>query len=194
MAPRIISAILVLVFICLAVPCREVIVLSDLAAVYPDPSDSLSPVFMARKGQRLVSCVSSADDSGTIWFDVESKSLGKSGWVAAQAVRYVPDSLKAADSVLALREKSDRDDAKRRYAVLRKHPEWPRRIAQAIRNGEIVLHMTREQLVACWGTPERTAKAFMLGAGSYEVLSYHGKSGSNTVVAVQDNKVVGWSE
>lgn len=187
-------ALLPLFHSAVAGPCREIVVLSDLIAVYPTPSDSSSPLFMARKGQRFTTCASGADDSGTIWFGVQTATRKDAGWVMAQHARYVPDSLRTEDSVLVVREKADREEAKRRYAALRKHPEWPRRIREAVRKGEVILHMTREQLIECWGPPERTGKAFLLGIGSYETMAYKSRAGQSSFISLQDGKVVGWSE
>jgi hypothetical protein len=89
----------------------------------------------------------------------------------------------------------DHKDKLRRYAVIRNNPDWSRRIKNAVRNGEIVLHMTREQLLGSWGEPQRTTSAFMVGVGNYQIYYYEIKGKKNIIsVALLRDLVLGWSE
>lgn len=174
---------------------RWVAARQNLMPVYPSPSDSLPPTQMARKGRIFPVAFSTADDSGRIWFCVYTdESRRDTGWVPASLVKYTVISVDSS-SIPAKQPPEDRQDRKRRYRVLRKHPEWPHRIRKAVREGEILLHMTESQMVASWGEPVRSCKAFLVGVGDYRVDYFQKKGREPAVgVAIQDGRVIGWTE
>jgi hypothetical protein len=174
---------------------RFLLVSADYAPLYAQPSDSLPPLQMARKGDRFPVRASASDDSGVIWFCVGLKEGGPdTAWIPFTNVRYLPAATDSLRSVLSLKT-TDRNDQKRRYAALRTHPEWPRRVRNAVRNGEIVLDMSLDQVKGSWGEPVRRGRAFLAGIGNFEILHYSSKRGQGLAeVMLQENRVVGWSE
>lgn len=190
--------ILVLVMVAAAAESDEsriVRVKTSYAEIYSQPHDSLPPVRMARKDQLFHVYYSTSDDSGRVWFCLQTDpDKSDTGWVPARFLRYVP--LQKDSAQTPLKRADSNAEKKRRYAELRKHPKWSRKIKQAIRNGEVVLYMTGEQLKACWGEPRQVIKnAFMVGVGDYSIYLYKGRKGKpDIVVTLQDGKVTGWSE
>ncbi|MBD3345486.1 MAG: hypothetical protein GF401_10530 [Chitinivibrionales bacterium] len=127
------------------------------------------------------------DSTEQPWFRVVNDQA--SGWVRAQNIRYVSD-LNA--DFIAGRLQGD-EDKKRRLVILRKHPEWPRRIQRAVRNGQICMDMTEEQVRASWGKPLHAEMAFILGLGDHRTWFYKDKTGKPVCVTLQNERVIGWS-
>ena len=168
---------------------------SSFVEIYSQPADTAPPVFIARKGQCFPLYSSIADDSGRIWFSLNpGHGQIDTGWALARNLRYInisTNSLASFKLNISLKNK----EKKHRYEELRKHPKWPRRIRRAIRKGEIVLHMTKEQLEASWGKPDREGKAFMVGVGNYRIFYYKQKNKKPMIeVTIQEKHVTGWTE
>lgn len=128
------------------------------------------------------------DTANVEWAFVRSQS--RSGWMQKSSIRpalmpsMVPQS-KAG--------KLDAD-AKRRYRVLGQHPEWERRIVKVVREGNICLDMSEEQVLASWDEPLQKSMAFVLGAGKQNIWIYKSPGGGFETVFLVKGRVVGWSE
>ncbi len=77
-------------------------------------------------------------------------------------------------------------------AKLRDHPDWPRRIMQAVRKAAICLKMTREQLLLSWNEPYQKTSGFILGFGDVEIYFY--RQADPIAVILKNGEIVGWSE
>jgi hypothetical protein len=130
------------------------------------------------------------DSLGAAWFHVGASSTKKAGgWVGAKSVLFVSDM--PAD--FASQDARGDGDRKRRLEILKNRPLWPRRIIQAVRSGKICLDMTQEQVVASWGEPAEKRTAFMIGVGDYAALLYRDIGSGTLVVALQNDRVIGWT-
>jgi hypothetical protein len=160
------------------VPLYEKPVSGSLPVSYCEPSDT------CRVDSSIV------DSTATQWMQVTSRE--KKGWVLKKALRSSqagPDDIQTAGTIL----KND-PDAKRRYRILDQHPEWPRRIVKAVREGRICLDMSEEQTVASWGQPSQKGSTFILGAGSQDIWYYVMPDRKIQPVFLVKGRVVGWSE
>jgi hypothetical protein len=128
------------------------------------------------------------DSLGTAWFHIRSRK-NAGGWVVAKTVAYVSD----VPADFASRHAAGDLDKKRRLEILKNHQQWPRRIIQAVRNGRICLEMSEEQVVASWGEPAEKRKAYMIGVGDYLTLFYRRSGQGTLVVALQNDRVIGWT-
>jgi hypothetical protein len=149
----------------------------SLPTVYIEPADTC----------RVDSAFTDADK--TDWIRVSSGL--KRGWVRSSALQGAADSEEK-----GIRRRSFHagdPDAKRRYRILEKHPQWPRRIIRAVREGMICLDMDEAQLVAAWGEPFQKSSVFILGAGSQQLWHYKDSQDRIQVVVLSKGRVVGWS-
>jgi hypothetical protein len=162
-----------------------------LTPLYEKPLSNGFPVAFLEPSDTCMSDSSASDNVGTLWRRVAS---GKnSGWVLASALHDPASSEEPSGQKKAGFRKTD-PDAKRRYRVIEQHPEWPRRIIKAIREGTICLDMDEGQLIASWGEPLQKGKAFILGAGRQELWYYKDADGTMQTVILNRGRVVGWSE
>ena len=128
------------------------------------------------------------DTANVEWAFVRSQS--RSGWLQKSSIRpalmpsMVPQSIAG---------KLDAD-TKRRYRVLGQHPEWERRIVKVVREGNICLDMSEEQVLASWDEPLQKSMAFVLGAGKQNIWIYKSPGGRFETVFLVKGRVVGWSE
>lgn len=130
------------------------------------------------------------DSAGAAWFHVRASSMKKAdGWVNSKSVLFLSDMPVDFSS----REARGDEDKKRRLEIIKTKPQWPRRIMQAIRNGRICLDMSEEQVVASWGEPAEKRKAFMIGIGDYSMFVYKNASRETLLVALRNDKVIGWT-
>jgi hypothetical protein len=133
------------------------------------------------------------DSTGAAWFHIrESRGNGarkSGGWIAAGAVRYASDIPQNFTS----RDAAGDADKKRRLEILKKHPDWPRRVIGAVRSGRICLDMTEEQVVAAWGAPAERHKSYMVGIGDYFVFLYKSVDKGLLGVMMQNDRVMGWT-
>lgn len=53
--------------------------------------------------------------------------------------------------------------------------------------------MSEEQVVASWGEPAEKRKAYMIGVGDYLTLFYRRSGQGTLVVALQNDRVIGWT-
>jgi hypothetical protein len=130
------------------------------------------------------------DTSNVEWAFVKSQS--RSGWLQKSSVRPTGGQSPAQQSSGGNASVLD-DDAKRRYRIVEKHPEWDRRIVKVIRDGKICLDMNDAQLLASWGEPLQKSTAFILGAGNQDLWIYKGQSGTYETVFLVKGRIVGWS-
>jgi hypothetical protein len=130
------------------------------------------------------------DSLGTAWFHVRPGN-GKhgGGWVPAKALAYASD----VPSDFASQAATGDEDKKRRLEILKEHAQWPRRIVKAVRNGQICLDMSEEQVVASWGQPSEKRQTFMIGVGEYLTLLYPAAKKGTLVVSLQNDRVIGWT-
>jgi hypothetical protein len=129
-----------------------------------------------------------SDSAGATWFHIRFKNAD--GWVASSALRYISDV--PADFFAQRSEHAD-EDMRRRADAVKAHPEWPFRIRKAIHSGLVCIDMTLEQIKASWGEPREKRGMYMLGVGDYYCLVYKGTSGTDVLVTVQNERVIGWS-
>jgi hypothetical protein len=133
------------------------------------------------------------DSTDAAWFHVRPRpgENGRSagGWVAAAAVKYVSDM----PANFVSRDEAGDKDKKRRLEILKSHPQWPRRIMTAVRNGRICLDMSEDQVVASWGEPAEKRKSFMIGVGDYVTLFFKGGDPGTLAVTLQGDRVIGWT-
>jgi hypothetical protein len=160
-------------------------VAARIAACYERPEKNL-PVRYIDKNAAIEVDSLYVDSLEAAWFRLR----GAAGWVLASEVRLADEG--RGDSVsLSMGTDADR---KRRLAVLRDHPDWPRRIIRAVRSGTVCLEMTSEQLVASWGEPFQKSAGFVLGAGPHDVWLFRGNKEEVLVVHLLDGRVIGWSK
>ena len=77
-------------------------------------------------------------------------------------------------------------------SVLRDHPDWPRSVIRAVRNGQVCLDMTGGHLKASWGEPFQKSMAFTLGMGKHDMWFFRASDGAILTVSLQNDRVVGW--
>lgn len=157
------------------------------ASVYDAPAPGLLPVLIIDAGDTMLADSSRVDSLGHAWFRGSIKH--KKGWVQASDVAFF---MKNNDTV-STSTGPDKDKVKRAKIVW-EHPQWPRRIQKAVRDGDVCLDMSQEQLLAAWGEPLNKGKGFMLGVGEYEYW-FFGTSAAKQPLAVMllNAKVVGWT-
>lgn len=85
-------------------------------------------------------------------------------------------------------------DKKRRLSILMENKDWPRRIQRFVREGEICLDMSEDQMVAAWGKPLQKSDAFATLLGEHKLFVYPAGSFSYTIVIMKDKKIIGWSQ
>lgn len=128
------------------------------------------------------------DTANVEWAFVRSQS--RSGWLQKSSIRPALMPSMVPQSKVG---KLDAD-AKRRYRVLGQHPEWERRIVKVVREGNICLDMSEEQVLASWDEPLQKSMAFVLGAGKQNIWIYKSPGGRFETVFLVKGRVVGWSE
>ncbi len=94
---------------------------------------------------------------------------------------------------LSFYEEEQIADQRRREANLKSHPEWPKRFREAIREGKIMIGMTKEMVEAAWGYPSDTNEGYSIGTGSYAVWWYRYMD-EYIMVDFSDGVVTGWSK
>ncbi|MBN2036820.1 MAG: hypothetical protein JW768_08775 [Chitinispirillaceae bacterium] len=163
---------------------------TGLTPVYATTSEGHLPIAYVEPADtcRVDSTVAQGDS--IIWVHISSGS--KRGWIRSSALQRASEAGEGSTSRRSFHAKDP--DAKRRYRVLEKSPEWPRRIIRAVRDGTICLDMNEAQLVAAWGAPFQKSSAFILGAGSQQLWHYKDSKGRIQVVVLSKGRVVGWSQ
>ena len=127
------------------------------------------------------------DTANVEWAFVRSQS--RSGWLQKSSIRPALMPSMVPQSKVG---KLDAD-AKRRYRVLGQHPEWERRIVKVVREGNICLDMSEEQVLASWDEPLQKSMAFVLGAGKQNIWIYKSPGGRFETVFLVKGRVVGLS-
>ncbi len=188
---RTVSGSLFLLFLGLEGNCaRQMIVTSAITEIFTTPELEGEVYKLAQKEEVFEVLDKFFDDSGTVWFRIKVDQ-DSNKWVDAKLVRYLKDDQQADEIKRKVQE--DASDKKRRYGILRKHPDWPRRIVERVRSGQICLGMTMEQIRASWGNPDKEQKGFMVGIGEYTIWFYNFEK-SPVIVSLEKGTVTGWSE
>jgi hypothetical protein len=161
-----------------------------LAPLYDNPFSGALPVSYCEPADTCRVDSSATDSSGNVWLFV--KSGVKTGWLQKTSTRIPSFSQEENAAAANVRAKAD-PDAKRRYRIVEQHPQWPRRIVKMVREGQICIEMTEEQLTASWGEPAQKNHAFILGVGKQNLWIYR-QGNESVVVFLVKGRVVGWSE
>ena len=154
------------------------------------PGDEAEIVQMLKPGSLIEVRSIVADTLGKEWYLVRLSEGNITGYVPSSSLELLGDEEKG-----KLLLKSNSDDAKekrRRLAELKKHPDWPRRIQSAVRNGTLCLKMTPDQLYASWEKPYQKTSGFILGFGEVKIFFY--REAKPIAVVLKNDEVVGWSE
>lgn len=159
----------------------------ETAPYFDKPSTELLAIGFIEKHDSCSVDSAFVDSSGMPWFCIRIKN--RVAWVHAASLRYVSE---VSQDFFSRQAKGD-DDKKRRLEILQNHPGWPHRIKMAVKNGQVCLDMSEEQLSASWGQPLERKKSFMLGIGDYLCLLYKGESKGVLFVFIQNDRVIGWS-
>ena len=162
----------------------------SLTPVFSTPQSGLLPGFYLEKNSTCSIDSTLLDSSGSAWFLVGNEN--RSGWIKAENLRFSSHSGSPSESN-PTSANSDKDKI-RRYGIVREHPDWFRRIQKAVRDGNVCLEMSEEQLKASWGEPIQKNRAFLLGSGTYDVWFYRGSDGKMLMVGFSQGRVIGWSE
>jgi len=162
-----------------------------LTPLYEKPVSNGFPIAFLEPADTCITDSSISEGTGVTWLLIRSGNL--QGWVTGSSMYRKGNDSGESRIRAGVFRKSD-PDAKRRYRILEQHAGWPRRIVKAVREGNICLDMTEEQVSAAWGDPIRKAKAFILGAGQQELWYFKGEDGIILSVFLNRGRVVGWSE
>jgi hypothetical protein len=114
----------------------------------------------------------------------------KGGFVLASETEQLSEEIDTTNSPKLGKPASA--DKKRRLAIVKNNPDWPRRIRNALLAGTICLGMNRDQLSASWNLPDDEMDGFILGAGDVRILFY--RKGDPVAVIIKNDEVIGWSE
>ena len=168
-------------------PLKKAIVLKA-APLFDEPVAGTLPQSFAEKGDSCVVDSFFTDSSGLSWFRLATK--GHRRWAQDLSVSYITPENAAVQSLVL----KDEADAKRRARVLHTHPEWPRRIRAAVREGRVCLGMTKDQLIASWDTPVQKGLSFILGIGECETWFFRSLDNKLLFVTLSNGEVSGWYE
>ena len=155
---------------------------------FGSPLSEELPLGFINKMDTCLTVGSMVDSLGAPWF--RALLGGRTYWIRGADVKY------AADMPPDFQSQQTRgdDDKKRRLRILENKPDWPHRVKMAVRDGQICLDMTEEQLAAAWGDPFQKSTAYMLGIGGYDVWLYKSFSDKILFVTIQNGRIIGWSE
>jgi hypothetical protein len=160
----------------------------EAAPCYEEPRGDLLPSRYLGPGDTTAVDSVFIDSSGVAWFRIVSGN--KSFWTPGSKLRYISTG---SQELLATRAQEDLDKF-RRLKILRAHEDWPRRIKNAVRAGQVCLGMTAAQLAASWDKPQEQEKFFVLGIGACEYWRFIGADKKTCSVILQNDAVIGWSQ
>jgi hypothetical protein len=161
-----------------------------LAEVKTLPTDGAETIEMIKQGAVLNIRSSITDTLDRIWYMVKIVGTEKGGFVLGSDIEPISED---SDTLSSPRLKKEvTTDKKRRMAIVKKNPDWPRRVKSALLAGTICLGMMREQLTASWEAPDNETDGFILGVGDVRILFY--RKGDPVAVVVKNDEVIGWSE
>ncbi len=126
-----------------------------------------------------------------IWYLIASADGNRLGWTKKENLKEIDNSVSLNE--IGIKRQEQREDRKRRNAILKANKNWPTRIKKNIKKGLICLNMTSEQLVASWNEPISKSSAFILGLGNVQIYNYKGSGASNIVAIIKDDKLIGWT-
>ncbi|MGB7566316.1 MAG: hypothetical protein WBM07_00535 [Chitinivibrionales bacterium] len=154
---------------------------------FEKPVSGLLPLGFINKLDTCKIDSSLIDSLGTPWFRIRLHDQAL--WLHAGDMRYVTDM---PQDFVSMQVKGD-DDKKRRLQILQNKPDWPHRIKMSVRDGQICLDMTEEQLVAAWGVPFQKGVTYTLGIGDHATWLYRSSMGKILLVNLQNGQVIGWT-
>jgi len=161
-----------------------------LAEIRVLPTDGAEAVQMVKAGTELEVRSILTDTLSREWYMVKIKNGTGGGFVLASELEPVDDGEK--DTTLLKLKKEESADKKRRLSSVKNHPEWPRRIKSAVRQGALCLKMDSDQLIASWQEPYLRTTGFILGNGDVDI--YFFRPENPVAVVLKNNEVIGWSE
>ena len=164
------------------------VVAMKVTPYFAEARPGLLPRGYVNQGDTCLMLQAHVDSLGAPWFELKRDE--QKIWSSAKNWQYVSDIVD--EEVSAARKQSDAD-RKRRLRILQKHRDWPRRIIRLVREGEICLDMTAEQLAASWGEPLHKSRAFTVGLGEHEFWIFSGEKGRMPVVSLRNGRIIGWS-
>lgn len=162
----------------------------SLAEIKTLPTDGAETVEMIKQGVVLNIRSSVTDTLDRIWYMVKIAGTDKGGFVLGTDIEPLSQEIDTLNSPKLKKEISA--DKKRRLAIVKNNPDWPRRVKSALLAGTICLGMNRDQLAASWEKPDNETDGFILGAGDVRILFY--RKGDPVAVVMKNGEVIGWSE
>lgn len=185
--PAVLAAVAGLAGIPLAQDAAVRLLAARTAPVYEQPAGGLLPVGFVEQNDTCTVQDSTKDSAGICWMRVAAART--KGWLHA-ADLVPPGALDGrSESADAPVNKADR---KRRHRFLTDNPQLPRRIKAAVKDGQVCIGMTPEQVVASWGEPFQKGRGFALGLGEYDCWFYRGSAGRVLFVNLVNGSVTGW--
>jgi len=168
-------------------PIKPAIVL-ETAPYFDKPQRGLLPKGFIEKRDTCQTDSTAMDSTGNPWMRIAY--TGKRYWVSAKNIRFLSDMT---PDFMPRQMKGD-EDKKRRLQILQANRQWPHRVKMAVRDGQICLGMTEEQLIASWGQPLQSGAIFTVGVGRHDYRLFRDASENYLIVTMQDGIVAGWSE
>lgn len=177
---------------CYAQPVDSIqkLIALQIAPLYTQMKTELLPANYRKKGEIIVMLDISVDTAGVPWFALEDAN--DTLWSPAKYWQYILENDQTKEDLIKGISIADLD-RQRRLKILIKHREWPRRIIRAVRQGQICLDMSSEQLIAAWDKPIQKSSAFTLGLGKHTVWFYKDTKGALTTVMLKNDVIIGWS-
>jgi hypothetical protein len=166
---------------------RRAVALTEVPR-FGEPLETGLPVGILGAGDTCIVDSAEVDSIGGVWFGTR-RGAGFC-WARADNIRYVTERPSLASPPPARGESPRTKRAV--MSILREHPDWPRRVVNAIRLGQVCIDMTGAQLLASWGEPLQKSKAFTLGLGEHDLWFYKSDSGALLTVTLQGDRVIGW--
>lgn len=162
----------------------------NLAEIRVLPKEGAEAVVMVKSGTLLEVKSSVTDTLAREWYLVAVKGSKEGGFILSADLEPVEGGDKG-EALLKLKQEAD-TDKKRRIEAIKSHPDWPRRIKSAVRNGSVCLKMNRAQLEAAWTKPYQETRGFILGSGEVEILFFQPEN--PVTVVMKNDAIIGWSE
>jgi len=154
-----------------------------LLKVHTTPNESSEELGFLHFGLQVIG---KASTDGK-WFEILTPLEGHLGFVILSALK----KRSSYRSTLSFSKGQDKKEQMRRFKVVKKNRHWPLRIKKAVKAGQILLQMTKDQVLGAWGKPQKTGLGFMVDMGEYEILYY--KSDESAFVTLKNNVVTGWN-
>ena len=161
-----------------------------LTEIKAKPAEFSETVHVVKQGDVLEVRSTVTDSLGKEWCFVRFTEHQVEGFLPSDRLEYLGDEKK---STLFLKLKGEiQEDARRRLKAVKDHPEWPRRIQKAVRDGAICLKMNTGQLLISWGEPAQKTRGFIVDEGDVEIFFF--QPSAPVAVILKKGEVIGWSE